>query len=79
MEIKKKISYAICSIPRTGSYMLCGILIEMGIGKPFENLRLKFQVKFDMKKSLRKILLSEMKKGESANGIKGIKIMRLHL
>jgi trehalose 2-sulfotransferase len=79
MEIEKKISYAICSIPRTGSNMLCGILSEMGIGKPFEQLNGKFQVEFDMKKSLEKILFSEMKKGESANGIKGIKIMGVQL
>jgi LPS sulfotransferase NodH len=79
MEMGKKVSYAICSIPRTGSNMLCSILTEMGIGKPFEQLNGKFQVKFDMNKSLREILLSEMKKGESANGIKGIKIMGVQL
>ena len=75
MKIEKKFSFAICTNQRTGSTLLCQILSEIGIGNAGEYFSRRFEAEFDMKDVIDEILFSVMKKGESENGIKGIKIM----
>lgn len=73
-------TYAICTIQRSGSNMLCDILTKADcLGKPFECFDPRYEEETEFSDPFEKIINTRIAKGKTLNGVIGIKLMYDHL